>query len=212
MIGAFYQPRCVIADSAVFDTLPDREYRAGLAEVLKYGIIRDQAFFDWLAQHTDDLEHRCPAALARAVRRSCEVKAEVVAADEREGGLRAILNFGHTFGHALETLTGYHALLHGEAVAIGMVMAADLSTRQGLLGASEARRIKDVLRAMGLPVAPPAVAPGDMLDAMGLDKKVRDGRLRLVLAEALGRVIVTEDVDVGALQETLSAGERLCDG
>jgi 3-dehydroquinate synthase len=134
-----------------------------------------------------------------------------VAADEREAGLRAILNFGHTFGHAIETLTGYQRLLHGEAVAIGMVMAADLSVRQGLLSGAEARRIKSVLRDVGLPVAPPALPSQDMLAAMGMDKKVLDGRLRLVLAEALGNVLVTETVDSAALRQTLSAGDRLCD-
>jgi 3-dehydroquinate synthase len=211
MIGAFYQPRCVVADTSTFDTLPDREYRAGLAEVLKYGVIRDAPFFDWLADHAGDLGARRPAALAHAVRRSCEIKAEVVSADEREAGLRAILNFGHTFGHALETLTGYQELLHGEAVAIGMVMAADLSARQGLLPGQQARRIKAVLRAMALPVEPPDVASSAMIEAMGLDKKVQDGRLRLVLAEGLGKTVVTDRIDAGALQETLKAGERLCD-
>jgi 3-dehydroquinate synthase len=199
MIGAFYQPRCVVADTAVVETLAQRDYRAGLAEVVKYGVVRDAAFFDWLEQHTPELIRRDPDSLATAIRRSCEIKAEVVAADEREAGLRAILNFGHTFGHAIETLTGYQRLLHGEAVAIGMVMAADLSVRQGLLSGAEA------------PVAPPALPSQDMLAAMGMDKKVLDGRLRLVLAEALGNVLVTETVDSAALRQTLSAGDRLCD-
>jgi 3-dehydroquinate synthase len=211
MIGAFYQPRCVVADTAVVETLAQRDYRAGLAEVVKYGVVRDAAFFDWLEQHTPELIRRDPDSLATAIRRSCEIKAEVVAADEREAGLRAILNFGHTFGHAIETLTGYQRLLHGEAVAIGMVMAADLSVRQGLLSGAEARRIKSVLRDVGLPVAPPALPSQDMLAAMGMDKKVLDGRLRLVLAEALGNVLVTETVDSAALRQTLSAGDRLCD-
>jgi len=211
MIGAFYQPRCVIADTAAFDTLPDREYRAGLAEVLKYGVIADAAFFDWLVESAADLLARRPSAVARAVRRSCEIKAEVVTADEREGGLRAILNFGHTFGHALETLTGYQALLHGEAVAIGMVMAADCSARQGMLAGDEARRIKAAVSALELPVQPPPLAPSRMLEAMGLDKKVLNGRLRLVLAQALGRVVVSDRVDAAALEGTLAAGERLCD-
>jgi 3-dehydroquinate synthase len=172
----------VLADTAVFDTLPDREYRAGLAEVVKYGVIRDPSFFAWLEQRTVEIGSRDPDVLATAVRRSCEIKAEVVAADEREEGLRAILNFGHTFGHAIETLTGYQRLLHGEAVAVGMTMAADLSARQGLLPGDQAHRIK-----------------------------VLDGRLRLVLTEAVGRVLVTETVDPAALQQTLSAGDRLCD-
>jgi len=150
--------------------------------------------------------------LRQAVGRSCEVKAQVVAADEREGGLRAILNFGHTFGHAIETLTGYNKLLHGEAVAVGMVMAADLSVRQGLLDAPAASRLKQLLRALSLPVTPPSLAPPSMRTAMGLDKKVVDGRLRLVLAETIGSVVVTENVDDRLLGETLAAGERLCDG
>lgn len=210
MIGAFYQPRCVLADTAAFDTLPDREFRAGLAEVVKYGVIRDGAFFDWLERETDALRGRDAGTLAHAVRRSCEIKAEVVAADEREGGLRAILNYGHTFGHAIETLTGYEQFLHGEAVAIGMVMAADLSVRQGWLDAGEARRIRELLDALGLPVTPPALVADAMLEAMGLDKKVVDGRLRLVLAESLGRVVVTDDVDQQALARTLAAGAELC--
>jgi 3-dehydroquinate synthase len=211
MIGAFHQPRCVIADTAVFDTLPDREYRAGLAEVVKYGVISDGEFFAWLEEHQRELLFRSPEVLARAIRRSCEIKAEVVAADEREGGLRAILNFGHTFGHALETLTGYQALLHGEAVAIGMVLAADLSHRQGLLAAADARRIRALLEALELPVVPPPLAPDDVVAAMGMDKKVLDGRLRLVLAEALGRVVVTDAVDGDALRATLTA-DRWRDG
>lgn len=212
MIGAFYQPRCVLADTAVFGTLPEREFRAGLAEVLKYGVIRDAGFFDWLERHGAELCRRDPEALGVAIRRSCEIKAEVVAADEREGGLRAILNFGHTFGHAIETLTGYRQLLHGEAVAIGMVMAADLSVRQGLLPRPDGVRIRRVLAAMGLPVVPPALPAAEMTAAMGLDKKVLDGRLRLVLAEAIGQVTVTDAVDATALAETLAAGNGLCDG
>ncbi len=212
MIGAFYQPRCVLADIGVLASLPDREYRAGLAEVVKYGAIMDSAFFSWLQEQAPRFNCREAAVLARAVERSCELKAEVVAADEREGGLRAILNFGHTFGHAIETLTGYQQYLHGEAVAMGMVMAADLSARQGLLAWSEARALRDLLQALDLPVTPPDLSPEDMLAAMGLDKKVVDGRLRLVLASEIGRVMVTEDVDLTLLQQTLTAGARLCDG
>jgi 3-dehydroquinate synthase len=212
MIGAFHQPRCVLADTAVFDTLPEREYRAGLAEVVKYGVIRDGAFFGRLEQQAAALLRRDPVALVGSVRRSCEIKADVVAADEREGGLRAILNFGHTFGHAIETLTGYRRLLHGEAVAIGMVMAADLSAREGLLPASQARRIKSLLRGLDLPVAPPQLAAEDMLSAMSMDKKAVAGRLRLVLTDSLGSALISEDVDEAALRQTLAAGERLCDG
>jgi 3-dehydroquinate synthase len=212
MIGAFYQPRCVVADTGVFATLPPREYRAGLAEVLKYGIIRDAGFFAWIEAHAGECVARDPAALAHAVRRSCELKAEVVAADEREADLRAILNFGHTFGHALETLTGYTTLLHGEAVAIGMVLAADLSARQGMLGWAEARRVKQAVAALGLPVRAPQLPAPDVIAAMGMDKKVVSGRLRLVLATAIGQVTTTEDIDGEALLHTLAAGERLCDG
>lgn len=209
MIGAFHQPRAVLADLAVLATLAEREYRAGLAEILKYGVIRDAQFFAWLEVNRAALLARQPAALQHAVRRSCEIKAEVVAADEREGGLRAILNFGHTFGHALETLTGYRQLLHGEAVAIGMVMAADLSARLGELSGADARRIRDLLTAFGLPVAPPPLAPADMLRVMGMDKKVMDGRLRLVLARGLGRAEVTAEVDPAAIEATLTA-DGLC--
>jgi 3-dehydroquinate synthase len=205
MIGAFHQPRAVLADLAVLGTLAEREYRAGLAEVLKYGVIRDAQFFAWLEASHVALLARDPAALQHAVRRSCEIKAEVVAADEREGGLRAILNFGHTFGHALETLTGYQQLLHGEAVAIGMVMAADLSARLGDLAGADARRIRDLLTAFGLPVTPPPLAPADMLRVMGMDKKVMDGRLRLVLARGLGRAEGTAEVDPAAIEATLTA-------
>ncbi len=212
MIGAFHQPRCVVADIALFDTLPDREYRAGLAEVVKYGIIVDAPFFSWLQEHAEACLVKKPDVLAHAVRRSCELKARVVAADERESGLRAILNFGHTFGHAIETLTGYGQYLHGEAVAMGMVMAADLSARQGLLSWVEAREVRLLLTALALPVVPPALAAEDMIRAMGADKKVVSGRLRLVLAEAVGRVLVTEQVSMSALRETLTAGDRLCDG
>ena len=212
MIGAFYQPRCVLADTSVFDTLPDREYRAGLAEVVKYGIIVDAEFFRWLQQSVAPCLARQPDALAHAVRRSCELKAQVVSADEREGGLRAVLNFGHTFGHAIETLTGYRRYLHGEAVAIGMVMAADLSARQGLLPWSQALEIRQLLASFALPVASPPLDVSDMIQAMGTDKKVKSGKLRLVLAEAIGSVQVTEEVDMSALRQTLAAGERLCHG
>jgi 3-dehydroquinate synthase len=211
MIGAFYQPRCVIADTTVLNSLGDRELRAGLAEVLKYGVIADGEFFDWLESNANALLSREPEALAVAIRRSCEIKAAVVAEDERESGIRAILNYGHTFGHAIETLTGYGELLHGEAVAAGMVMAADLSARQGWLTGSQAKRIKAAVEAFGLPVVAPSIDPDDMLSAMSIDKKVVNGRLRLVLSRAIGEAAVTEDVDELALRATLAAGEALCD-
>ncbi|MGA0838470.1 MAG: 3-dehydroquinate synthase [Pseudomonadales bacterium] len=210
MIGAFHQPRAVIADIDLFATLPTREFSAGLAEVAKYGVIRDAAFFAWLEDNAAALCERDEHALQHAIRRSCEIKAEVVAADERESDLRAILNYGHTFGHALETLTGYATLLHGEAVAIGMIQAADLSARIGLMDTESAQRIKALVAALGLPVAPPALSPDEMIDAMGADKKAVNGRLRLVLATRIGQVMTTEEIDGQALFDTLKAGERLC--
>jgi 3-dehydroquinate synthase len=203
MIGAFHQPRCVIADTALFDTLPDREYRAGLSEVVKYGVIRDPELFGWLEAHAADLVRRDPDALRWAVRRSCEIKAEVVSADERESGIRAILNYGHTFGHAIETLSGYGSVLHGEAVAMGMVLAADLAVQEGMLEAEAATRLAALLTDLGLPVRPPDLSVPDMLDAMAHDKKVQGGRLRLVLAEAIGRVVVTDAVAAETLRRSL---------
>jgi 3-dehydroquinate synthase len=196
----------------VLNTLGEREFRAGLAEVLKYGVIADPQLFSWLETSANALLAREASALGEAIRRSCEIKAEVVAEDETETGRRAILNFGHTFGHALESLTNYRTLLHGEAVAIGMVMAADLSVRQGLLSNLDARRIKRAVAGFGLPTAPPIVVAEDMLQTMGMDKKVVDGTLRLVLARGIGEVVVTEDVDLSALRETLTAVDELCNG
>ena len=212
LIGAFYQPGCVVADTAVLKTLGEREFAAGLAEVLKYGVIADADFFSWICDHSAQLVARDPAALTRAIRRSCEIKAEVVASDEREAGQRAILNFGHTFGHALEALTGYKELLHGEAVAVGMVMAADVSRRLGSLSEEAAQRIKQAVAGLGLAVCPPELPVDDMLKAMGMDKKVVDGRLRLVLARSIGQVVVSDDIAEDALRATLSAGASLCDG
>ena len=211
LIGAFYQPRCVIADIGTLETLPPRELKAGLAEVIKYGVIRDAAFFGWLSDNLDRLLALDAEALAHAVATSCRIKAEVVQADERETGVRAILNFGHTFGHALEALTGYETLLHGEAVAIGMVMAADLSSRWGELPRGDARRIKALIARAGLPVAPPPVSPDAMLEAMGMDKKVVDGRIRLVLTDAIGSAALTDQAPEDAIRETLEAGDVLCE-
>jgi len=205
MIGAFHQPRAVLADLETLDTLPAREFAAGLAEVVKYGMIADAAFLHWLEARADALLARDPASLAHAVRRSCEIKAEVVADDERESGRRAVLNFGHTFGHALETLCGYGTLLHGEAVAIGMVMAASLSVRQGLIDAALQKRLEGLLARLGLPTAPPeSVDPEAMRAAMARDKKVHNARLRLVLATGPGAVKVTDAVDEEALQAVLA--------
>lgn len=212
MIGAFHQPVAVLADMALLKTLPVREYAAGIAEVVKYGVIADPDFFDWLEANVDDLLAQDSDTLGHAVAVSCRTKAEVVAEDERESGRRAILNYGHTFAHAIEALTGYTQFLHGEAVAIGMVQAADLSARLGMLGAEDARRIRTLLERFGLPVIPPSLAPEAMLDAMGMDKKVVDGTLRLVVARRLGEAYVTADVPRKTLLETLSAGEVLCRG
>jgi 3-dehydroquinate synthase len=211
MIGAFHQPNAVIADLGTLATLPQREYLAGVAEIVKYGVIRDAAFFAWLEGNVAQLLARDREALHHAVVTSCAIKASVVGADEREDGLRAILNFGHTFGHAIETLTRYE-YLHGEAVAIGMVMAADTSMRCEMLDRTSARRIKALIAEFGLPVAPPGnLTPEALLSAMGVDKKVIDGRLRLVLTRGLGDAVVTDQFDRAALTATLSAHGRLCE-
>lgn len=194
LIGAFYQPRAVVADMGVLQTLPEREFRAGLAEVIKYGVIADASFFAWLEQHMDDLTARRPAALIHAVRRSCEIKAEVVAGDEREQGNRAILNFGHTYGHAIEALTNYETWLHGEAVAIGMVMAMNLSERSHRAPQGEAARVRALLTQANLPTTLNELNPDAMLQAMGMDKKVVDGRIRLILCDGIGNVSVTAEV------------------
>ncbi len=204
MIGAFYQPRAVIADTATLATLPQRELSAGLAEVLKYGLIRDAAFLDWLEAQLPAVLAREPAALAHAIRRSCEVKAEIVAADEHESGQRALLNFGHTFGHAIETGTGYGNWLHGEAVGAGMVLAADLSARLGWLTAEALARVRRVIAAAGLPVAPPSDLSAErFLELMAVDKKVLNGQLRLVLLQQLGTAVVTGEVAPELLRATL---------
>ena len=190
MIGAFYQPLRVVADLATLDTLPPREVSAGLAEVIKYGAIADDAFLAWLEAHVAALLARDAAALAFAVRRSCEIKASVVGQDEREGGLRAILNFGHTFGHAIESGLGYGEWLHGEAVGCGMVMAADLSARLGLIDAAYVQRLTRLVERAGLPIVGPALGPGRYLELMRVDKKAEGGTIRFVVIEAPGRAAV----------------------
>ncbi|MEM9759154.1 MAG: 3-dehydroquinate synthase, partial [Pseudomonadota bacterium] len=187
MIGAFYQPQAVIIDTDVLATLPDREYAAGLAEVIKYGLICDREFYDWLLREREALRRRDPGTLAIAIERSCAAKAGVVAADEREGGVRAILNLGHTFGHAIEAAQGYGRWLHGEAVAAGMLLAARLSRQRGWLTEAQVSELAAWLSFQGLPVEPPPMALALWLDHMGRDKKVVDGRLRLVLLRAIGR-------------------------
>jgi 3-dehydroquinate synthase len=206
MIGAFYQPLCVVADTETLNTLPDRELSAGLAEVIKYGLIRDRPFLDWLDAHLEDLINRDPAALSQAIERSCRIKATIVAADERETGERALLNLGHTFGHAIETGMGYGVWLHGEAVATGMVLAADLSARLGWLNPAQVERVRVLLTRAGLPLTPPPeLTPDDFLRLMAVDKKVQDGRLRLVLLRDLGQGVIAESVDARQLRATLAA-------
>jgi len=206
MIGAFHQPLCVIADTDSLGTLPERELSAGLAEVIKYGLIDDPEFFAWLEANMEPLRARDPDALALAIERSCRDKAAVVAADEREAGRRALLNLGHTFGHAIETGVGYGEWLHGEAVATGMCMAADLSHRLGWITEGDRRRILDLVARAGLPVAPPAGIGADrFLELMAVDKKVLDGRLRLVLLKGIGQAIVTDGFPAAALRATLEA-------
>jgi 3-dehydroquinate synthase len=206
MIGAFHQPRCVIADTDTLSTLDDRQLRAGLAEVIKYGLIRDAAFLDWIEAHLEALLGRDPGALAEAIERSCRNKAEVVGADELESGTRALLNLGHTFGHAIETGLGYGEWLHGEAVAAGMCLAADLSVRLGWMTAAEHGRVRRVVSRAGLPVSPPAgLTPERFLELMAVDKKVKAGRLRLVLLRGVGEAVVVDDFDPGLLRATLEA-------
>ncbi|MFP4683931.1 MAG: 3-dehydroquinate synthase [Ectothiorhodospira sp.] len=209
MIGAFHQPRLVLVDTDTLNTLPERELSAGLAEVIKYGLIDDPEFFAWLETHLPALRAREPAALAHAIHRACADKARVVAQDERESGRRALLNLGHTFGHAIETGMGYGHWLHGEAVATGMVMAADLSVRLGWLEAAERERIVRLLQAAGLPVEPPPdLGPERFREIMAVDKKVQRGRLRLVLLRGIGQAVVTADFDAKALDATLEALTR----
>jgi 3-dehydroquinate synthase len=204
MIGAFHQPSVVFADTSTLSTLPLRELRAGLAEVVKYGLIFDIAFLDWIEKNVDALLKLDPAALAHAVHRSCELKADVVRRDEREAGDRALLNLGHTFGHAIETVTGYTQWLHGEAVATGMVIAADMSARLGMLARSDVQRIRDLLQRIGLPVEAPRFGAQRALDCMRVDKKVKSGRIRLVLLEKLGVARFTADYADDALDSTLA--------
>jgi 3-dehydroquinate synthase len=206
MIGAFYQPQCVIADTNTLNTLDDRQLASGIAEVIKYGLINDLAFFEWLEGNIEKLLARDPHALAYAIERSCQDKADVVAKDETEQGVRALLNLGHTFGHAIETGMGYGNWLHGEAIATGMVMAADLSVRMGWMAESDFVRIKALLEKAALPThAPNELSPEDFLSLMSVDKKVKEGVIRLVLMKGIGESIITDDYDKKKLEETLSA-------
>ncbi len=208
MIGAFYQPERVICDLSTLQSLPARELSAGLAEVIKYGPIADMAFLDWIEAHLDALMARDPQALAWAVERSCQIKAEVVGQDEREGGLRAILNFGHTFGHAIEAGLGFGEWLHGEAVGCGMVMAAHLSQRLGLVDAAFVQRLTRIIERAGLPIVGPALGADSYLHHMRLDKKAQAGDIRFVLIDGPGRAVVRaapDEVVVQVLQACCAA-------
>lgn len=207
LIGAFYQPQCVLIDTDTLNTLPDRELGSGLAEVIKYGLIRDAEFFEWQEKNMEALMARDPSALTYAIKRSCENKAEVVSLDEKEGGLRATLNLGHTFGHAIETSFGYGQWLHGEAVAVGMVMAVDMSHRLGWIDDSIVKRVHNILQRAKLPTTPPEMMTVEMFKSvMAVDKKVADGLLRLILLKGpLGNCVFTGDYDRKALDETLRA-------
>lgn len=208
MIGAFHQPKAVIIDTDVLSTLPPREFSAGLAEVIKYGLIRDREFYRWLTVNIDALLGRDPELLSEAILRSCQNKADIVAEDETEQGSRALLNLGHTFGHAIETATGYSEWLHGEAVAAGMVMAARLSADLGWLAEDDVAGLASLLERAGLPVRPPAgMGARQCRELMALDKKVHDGSLRLVLLRAIGEGVVTADYDEAVLMRML---ERDC--
>lgn len=206
MIGAFHQPQCVIADTDTLNTLDDQQLSAGIAEVIKYGLLGDKAFFLWLESHMDKLLARDPESLAFAIERSCQNKAEIVAADEKESGSRALLNLGHTFGHAIETATGYGSWLHGEAVAVGMMMAADLSHRLGWITIADQLRIKKLIERAKLPTTPPkGMTQNQFISLMQRDKKALDGKIRLVLLKSIGNAIISEDYDQSALTQTLDS-------
>ena len=204
LIGAFYQPQAVIADTDALRTLPDRELKSGLAEVIKHGVVWDPMLFAWLEKAIPQLLARDTEALTYAISRSCEIKATVVARDEREHNLRAILNFGHTFGHAIEAATSYEKYLHGEAVALGMIIATDLSCRLGMIDAAIKERLRDILARAGLPIEAPRIGAARAYELMQMDKKVLGGTIRLVLLEKLGRAIVSDQYSKAALEATLA--------
>ncbi len=206
MIGAFYQPQCVIADTNTLNTLDDQQLASGMAEVIKYGLINDPEFFDWLEHNIDKLNARDPETLAEAIERSCIDKATVVAEDEQERGVRALLNLGHTFGHAIETGMGYGEWLHGEAVACGMVMAAELSYRMGWITEGDVERIKAIIKAAHLPISPPQEMSVDQfMSLMAVDKKVQDGVIRLVLLKGIGQSVISDDYSLDKLKETIAS-------
>jgi 3-dehydroquinate synthase len=203
LIGAFHQPTAVITDTDTLSTLPDRELRAGFAEIVKAALVADPAFFEWLEANAARVLAREAEALAHAIRRACEIKAAIVAGDEREQGRRAVLNLGHSFGHAIETGAGYGRVLHGEAIAAGMVLAAELSTRLGRLPGADAQRVRELLSRSGLPVDPPRLGRAKMLELMGMDKKVAGGKLRLILLDAIGKPVVSADYAQDVLESLL---------
>ena len=206
LIGAFHQPKCVVIDLATLQTLPQREYVAGLAEVIKYGLIRDPEFFNRLVKSRSALRHRDQTILASAIERSCAIKKSVVMADEREEGVRAHLNFGHTFGHAIERNQGYGGWLHGEAIAAGMVIAAQISVRRGYLEKIVLDQLIDFNKEMGLPVKPPPdMSAAAFLEAMASDKKVTEGKVRYILLRALGKPFVTDDVTESEISDVIGA-------
>lgn len=205
MIGAFYQPRVVLADTDTLKTLPARELSAGLAEIIKYGLIWDVEFLGWLEANMDKLRALEATAITHAIHRSCEIKAQVVGQDEREGGIRAILNLGHTFGHAIETGMGYGTWLHGEAVGAGMVMAADASRRMGWISEADVARTRRLICSAGLPDVAPDLGLDRYLEFMGHDKKVESGKMRFVLLKKLGEAVITGDVPEATLRDTLAA-------
>ncbi len=203
LIGAFHQPREVFADTDVLATLPDSELSAGLAEIIKYGLLADRSFFEWLEANMPALRRRDPQALAHAIYRSCQIKAQIVERDEREQGERALLNLGHTFGHAIEAATGYVEWLHGEAVGVGLLLAASMSQRLGALSAADVRRVAALLERAGLRTSAPQIGAATAADYMRIDKKVQGGRVRLVLLTHLGEAYITGDYADAALRSTL---------
>jgi 3-dehydroquinate synthase len=205
LIGAFHQPLAVLADTRTLTTLPPRELRAGLAEVIKYGLICDAAFFAWLEAHLDELLDSDPGALAHVIHRSCQIKAEIVGRDEREQGERALLNLGHTFGHAVESATEYKQWLHGEAIGAGLLMAAAMSRECGLLNSADVARVHKLIERAGLPTRIEAVSPESALEHMRIDKKVKAGRIRLILLRKIGETFITADYPEAALDRTLQA-------
>jgi 3-dehydroquinate synthase len=204
MVGAFHQPQAVIADLDTLKTLPPEELAAGLAEVIKHGAIADSEFLSWIEKNQDALNNCDPVAMEFAVRRSCEIKSQVVAQDEKEGGIRAILNFGHTFGHAIEAGMGYGSWLHGQAVGCGMVMAADLSVRVGLLSDADASRLKKIIQALHLPTQPPKLGVNRFMELMSVDKKAEGGEVRYILLNGLGQAKI-QTVDDDLVIQTLIA-------